>query len=177
MWKHYILHWGHERRQTLSLSILSLSCMIAGFYVRLCNCVCDSNFPSFLRHVLPSTSQQHTNRKAGPFVFLVCCAEGLVQNMEVNMHKHTNTQLQTWTVLSCTQVQIWSWITFCTTQIYHTYPLSLNDRTKGKMKLNDINIVCKTYIPKNSCVTEYTQQNIDPVSAYKSRNETLKWLL
>lgn len=60
---------------------------------------------------------------------------------------------------------------FCTT---HAYPLSLNNGGKGKIKLNDINTGCKTYIPKNSCVTEYRQQNIDPVSAHKSRNETLK---
>lgn len=64
------------------------------FVLVMCDCrllcstatVRDSNFPLFLRHVVPSTSQQLTNRKAGPFVFLVWCAEGLViWNMEVNM--------------------------------------------------------------------------------------------
>lgn len=38
--------------------------------------VCVSNFPWSPRHAVPSASQQLTNRKAGPSVFLAACARG-----------------------------------------------------------------------------------------------------
>ncbi len=83
--------------------------------------MCDSNFPLFLGHSFPSTSRQHTNRKAGPFVFLVCCAEGFeLQNMEGNMQ--TNPKL----AMSC-PVHRYSLSPGLGTM--HAYPLKLRYAT------------------------------------------------
>lgn len=123
MWKHYdTLHRGYERG-SIKRCLWAVSCKWLSCHVWL-GAVCDSNFPSFLRHAFPVTSRQHTNRKAGPFVFLVCCAEGLViWNTEVNTQRNYKLAL----VLFCAQVAVWSWITYCNVHL-----LSLNDGSSSK---------------------------------------------